>query len=261
MIIICADDEPLALRRLERCVREVCPDANIFSFSDGDEVAEFAEHNKCDVAFLDVEMPGKNGLTLAKQMKEMNPNTNIVFVTAYEQYMRHAMKMHASGYIDKPVRVEDIRYEIEDLRKDIPSEASVKIQTFGNFEVFVHGNPIHFQREKTKELLAYLVDRRGAMVSYAQLRAILWENEADGTELRKRLANCINDLKVTLRSMNEESVLLKEGNSLGLNTAGVSCDYYDYLAGDGQAVNLYRGEYMQQYSWSEFTLSRLELKE
>ncbi len=258
MIIVCADDEPLALKRLERCVREVCPEADIFSFSDGDAVAAFNRSTRCDVAFLDIEMPGKNGLALAKEMKEVNPDTNIIFVTAYEQYIRPAMRMHASGYIDKPVSAGDIRYEIEDLRKGVSEETPVKIQTFGNFEFFVRGRPVHFTRKKTKELLAYLVDRRGAMVTYAQLRAVLWEDETDNAEVRKRLANCINDLKNTLRKSGADFVLVKEGNSLGLDISRVSCDCYDYLNGDGRAVNLYRGEYMLQYSWAEFTLSRLE---
>ena len=64
--------------------------------------------------------------------------------------------------------LENLRYPAEDV------PAGVKVQCFGNFEVFVGGRPLSFKRSKSKELLAYLVDRNGATCTNGEMLAVLW---------------------------------------------------------------------------------------
>ncbi|MGN0691382.1 MAG: two-component system response regulator, partial [Oscillospiraceae bacterium] len=149
---------------------------------------------------------------------------------------------------------------MEHLRNPIKPEADnkLRIQCFGNFEVFSGDSPVHFKRSKTKELMAYLVDRKGSTCSKNELAAVLWEDEADSDSMQSNLRNLISDLKKTLASVNAESVLVKERNALAINPDMVVCDYYDFIHQIPYAVNSYHGEYMAQFSWAELTLAYIE---
>ena len=85
MKILCLDDEELALRMLEMCVKKVKPDAEVLAFDDQDDLLAEAEKNGCDVAFLDIHMRGMNGVEVAKRLKESNPKMNIIFVTGFSE--------------------------------------------------------------------------------------------------------------------------------------------------------------------------------
>ena len=130
---------------------------------------------------------------------------------------------------------------------------NVRIQTFGNFAVFVNENMLTFEREKAKELLAYLVDRHGTPVTTEQIAYILWENETYDRKLKNKVTTIISSLRSTLREAGVENILIKTWNNLALDVNKVKCDAYDFEKGDLVAINSFRGEYMANYSWAEFT--------
>ena len=119
MRVLCLDDEELALQMIVTCVKEAKPDADVEGFDDQDELLEEAKKNGCDVVFLDIHMPGMNGVEVAKRLKEINRKMNIIFVTGFSDYKGDAMDMKASGYIMKPVTKEKIEEELENLRYPI----------------------------------------------------------------------------------------------------------------------------------------------
>ena len=80
MTIITADDEPLALEMLTDLVKSVKPEAEVVSFSRPQKIIEWLKDNKADVAFLDIRMRGMTGLEVAEKIKEVHPETNIIFV-------------------------------------------------------------------------------------------------------------------------------------------------------------------------------------
>lgn len=262
MKILTADDEVLALSVLNRAVGEAAPDAEVRSFS-GTAAAlrEITENGfRPDVAFLDIKMPNMTGLEMAKRIREASPKTNIVFVTAYSDYALDALSLRSSGYIMKPATGEKIREELENLRFPTEHVQShvLRIQCFGSFEVFANGRPVGFLYQKTKELLAYLVDRRGAACNTAELCAVLWEDRPDSTELRKYLRKLLSDLTHSLSAVGAGEVFLKRRNSFAVAADRVDCDYYRMLRRDIEAINTYSGEYMTQYSWAEMTLGSIE---
>ena len=259
MNIIIADDEPLALEMTCEAVREVCPEANIYPFSKPSRLLEFAKETRCKIAFLDICMRGVSGIDVAKQLKEIIPDINIIFVTGYDEYTKDAMAIHASGYIEKPVTAGKVRKETEDLRYPLPAENEprLKIQCFGNFEIFVGGRALAFKRSKSKELLAYLVDRNGATCTNGEMLAVLWEDKPDTASLHSHLRNLIFDLSHTLEDAGVTGLLIRGRSTLALDTSKVDCDYYNFLRGSRSATNSYRGEYMTQYSWAEVTRSAL----
>ena len=111
-----ADDEKFALDRMVRELKTADPSAEVFAFSEPNDLLEYAKENPCDVAFLDVRMGSMTGVELAKRLREFIPKRNVIFVTGYDEYANEAMKMHASGYLMKPVTAEDIKAELKDLR-------------------------------------------------------------------------------------------------------------------------------------------------
>lgn len=261
MRIIAVDDEPLALGLLVRSIQKACPSAQISQFQSGQNALSFLETNYFDVAFLDIHMRGIDGLSLAKRIKELNPQCNLVFVTGYSEYAGDALSIHASGYVLKPVSAEAIRSELDDLRHPVVSLPHVllRIRCFGNFEVFsADGTPVKFNRTKAKELFAYLVYRRGSSCSTRELAAVLFEDNEYSTKQMLYLQKIISSMMQTLREHNAGNVIHKTYNAIALNDELVDCDYYRFLKMDVPSINAYTGEFMMQYSWAEFVAGYLD---
>ncbi|WP_458862741.1 response regulator [Acidaminobacterium chupaoyuni] len=262
MTILAVDDESAALSILDRAILETLPDAKLQSFSLASEaLCEVEVHGaRPDVAFLDIKMPGVGGLEMAKRIKEASPRTNIVFVTAYTDYALDALALHPSGYLMKPATAEKVKIELENLRYPVKRKPTsrIRIQCFGNFEIFADGRPVNFTYYKSKELLAYLVDRRGAACNTAELCSVLWEDKPDSAEMRKYLRKLLSDLSHSLSAVSAEDIFAKSRNQFAIVPEKVDCDYYGMLAQDLAAINTYTGEYMTQYSWAEMTLGSIE---
>ena len=141
--------------------------------------------------------------------------------------------------------------------KNTASPPRVEIHTFGNFDVFIDGKLALFTKSKAKELLAYLVDRKGASVSSAEIGAVLWEDPASAELTKDRVQHVKKDLRDILSRYGVEDILLSGWNAFAIDKAKVSCDYYNFLKGDAGAVQSYLGEYMSNYSWSEKTAGAL----
>lgn len=249
MRILLVDDEELQLLRLVNTVKSVLKDEELLSFSNPDKALEEAKKNRIDLAFLDIEMPHMNGIQLAKKLKSIHPQTKVIFVTAYDNYALDAFKVHASGYVTKPVNVDKIKKELEQLEGLVELQPTKKIQIkcFGNFEVFYHGEPVKFAYQKSKEVVAYLVDREGSMVNINELNAVLWEEDH-----KSYLRNLIADIKNSLTAINCGDVFIKRHNECAIDINKVDCDAFEYKKDNPDAVRMYRGEYMIQYPWAVF---------
>lgn len=258
MRILAVDDERHALENLEQAVLEVMPEASLCCCASVEEGLAYARIVSVDVAFLDIEMPGINGLELAQQLKQINGETNIIFVTAHAQYTMSAFTLHASGYVLKPFHPKRVALELENLRFPVrEDDRGVRIRCFGSFEVFSDGKPIPFARPKAKEMLAYLIDRQGASVSKREMATILWEAEPYTRSIQSHLHVLYTELLRTLRGVDAEHIILHRRGYYAVDTRSVYCDYDRYCRGEMAAVNSYRGEYMIDYSWAEFTAGAL----
>ena len=255
MNIIAVDDEKLSLEALVEAVKENLPNETINAFRDTTDAEVFAGRNGCDIAFLDIEMRDVDGITLAKRIQAMNPKVNIVFVTGYGDFTGEAFSLYASAYIMKPVTKEKIKKALETLRYgEVLEDRCIKAVTFGNFEVYYHGEPIKFKYKKTKELLAYLIDRRGAMCTNNEIIAVIWEDDDFGTDRQDYLKKLRQDLIKTLTDLGSEDVVIRQRGQIGINPKTIECDYFKYLEGDSTIRNSYQGEYMSQYSWAEYSI-------
>lgn len=260
MHIIAVDDEHAALSVLMDAIQEATSarkcELQLEGFRSTEQALLYTRDNPVDIAFLDIEMREMTGLELARKLKGIAPKINIIFVTGYSEYMRQAISLHASGYLTKPVRAEQVAQEMDNLLHPLADSHQLVIRTFGNFEVLYNGKPVEFERSKAKELLAYLVSRGGATVTRKEIAAILFENQEYDLKTQDYLSKIYRSLRTTLQSIHAEDILIKGRNLYGVDISKVSCDAADYLKGLPYAINLFQGEYMSQYSWAEGMIGR-----
>ena len=109
MNLLIADDENLELKVLEKTVKKHFVDElEIFASSNGRKASQICDEVKPDIALLDIEMPGMNGIELAKYIKEKYAECIIIFITAYDRfdYAIEAMHIKAFDYLLKPWKEE-----------------------------------------------------------------------------------------------------------------------------------------------------------
>lgn len=259
MNFLIVDDEPNALAELEKCLKKVAPNATITPSRLARTALLAAQTTPFDVAFLDIELGTSNGLLLAKQLKDLLPNLRIIFVTSYSQYAVDAFAIHATGYLLKPVLSSHIERELKFIYGEQTSELKrVRVKTFGNFSVFADGQELLFKRQKSKELLAYLIERNGQSVNIREACGILFEDAPYNRNMKNYFHTILSDLKNTLATVSAEDILVKSYNSLSIDPEKIDCDYFRFLEGDPKAINEYRGEFMIAYSWAEFSNAKLD---
>ena len=118
--VIIVDDRKIFLSSAIPILEEVMPNAIITGFVKPSEAIDFAKANRIALAFLDIELGKTNGFELCHTLLEINPRTNVVFLTAYIEYSFDAWKTGASGFTLKPITVEGVREQLKNLRYPFP---------------------------------------------------------------------------------------------------------------------------------------------
>ncbi len=264
MKILAVDDEIIALKTLELKLKQCDESGDLTMFTSPTKALEWAAVNQFELAFLDINMRGMTGLDLASALKVMNPTCKIVFITGYTEYAIDAFRIKANGYLVKPIDVKELKAELSYAKETLrtPTEQKLPskglfVQCFGNFEVFANGKPLAFHRQRSKEIFAYLIDRKGASVTISELASILWEDGLFDISRTNQIHTFLHDLIKTLKEVTDADIIIKSRNSISVDTSKFECDFYHCIKGDPSAVNMYTGEYMSQYSWAELTGGKL----
>ena len=116
MKAIAVDDEVLMLGALVKAISASPDISEVTKFSSCEQALDFVKNNPADIAFLDINMRGMGGLALAESIIAARPDCKIVFCTGYEEYAIPAFKLHASGYLMKPISAEDVQAEIDNIK-------------------------------------------------------------------------------------------------------------------------------------------------
>lgn len=252
MKAICVDDELYAMEYTVRQCRQLSQIEEAQGFTRAREALDWLEGHPADLAILDINMPEMDGIALAIQIKQMHPQTAILFLTAYKEYAFDAFSVHPAGYLLKPVSLEELETEISYAFEDTKAapKSRVQVRTFGEFDLLVDGKPVSFPRAKAKELLAYLIDRHGGTVTRAAAFAVLFEDELYTRQRQKYMDVIVRSLKATLEGSGAGDILEMNRGGLRICPEKVDCDAYRFFSGDEETVKSYRGEYMSAYSWA-----------
>lgn len=247
MNAIVLDDERDSLLLFTKHIIDISNlSVNVFSLKYEDALI-YARSNKVDVAFLDIVMPSINGIDLAEKFIEINPDIQIVFITGYAQDIESVKKRIGKNFFDfcyKPYDEETMRGII--VRLLTREEKNVRIKAFPRFDLYVNDVLVDFERNKSKELLALLVDHRGGELTMEEAITKLWVDKK--SDLAKRLyRDAVSRLKLKLKQYGLENIVTFNRARAHLNTTGISCDYWDYL--DKKETSFF-GEYMRPYEWA-----------
>lgn len=158
---VIAEDEALLREALAGLLAEAWPELEIVAeCEDGASALDAIAEHQPDVAFLDIRMPGMSGMDVATAMAEASPATQIVFVTAYDQYAIDAFETGAVDYLLKPISPERLASAVSRLQARIASGAM------------------------DASALAALIARLGSTIAPPPVEPLVWITASAGKETR-----------------------------------------------------------------------------
>lgn len=185
---VIVDDEIMSIRQMSRVLSQLEYVEVIGSCMNSVDVVGIVEEKKPDIVFLDIEMPGLNGIEVAESLIKKSLKTKVIFVTAYSDYAMEAFSVYASGYLLKPVRKERLEKLLEHLRPQLSEEKSDNgliiedsgyvLQCLGRLELRKSNLPVsvHFRSAKVKELFAYYLHFKNRSIPREELIELLWHD-------------------------------------------------------------------------------------
>jgi len=221
---ILIDDEKLSRNTLTKLLELYCPNLQIIGECEDAMVAEKEiERLKPDLIFLDVAMPGKNGIEFLKELKEIK--FEVIFVTAHDKYIMQALRMAAVDYLLKPVEEQQLMNAVENAAKRIESK---KINN--NIETFLHNMS---QKQQQQELQLCIPSLQGFQV--VQINDVLY-CEADNTYTIFHLKN--GKKAVASRPLIDYEVLLEDANFFRIHKSSLINMKHikEYQKGEGGTV-------------------------
>ena len=257
MRAIIVDDEVLMVRKFIRMTEDIADLNFVGSFTNPEEALLFARDNQIDVAFLDIEMPGMNGIDLARHLRELRGDVIIVFVTAYESYVHESNVLGADYYLLKPYSKAMLLNMMDNIRLIAQRQSKdVYIQTFGRFLVKKNGRPIALTG-KAKEILALVVTKRGKEISNEEIYRTLWEGRPYDNDSMSVYYNAVRRLRKSLEKEGLEGLLVSTSRGQMVDTSLFDCDYYAWKDNRKDNRSTFEGEFLSEYSWGEYLIGEL----
>lgn len=287
MRAILVDDEALPLGQLKRVLEnDVVGIEVIGAYLNPFEAEEMVKLHKPDIVFSDIEMPELNGLQLGERIQEVNPEIEIVFVTAFDQYAVQAFQLYAIDYIMKPIQLDRLQTTIERLRlmlskqteKAVGKKGTLEMRCFNSIEIQLPDGKVeimNWRTAKAQELFAYLLHHRGQLIYRDTILEMLWP-DFDLSRGSKQLYTTIYHIRQTLKKYGLDEVKisrqsLDNGYRLDLGTVCIDTEKweektkklmpleYKTIDEHEQVLLAYKGDYLGEhdYVWAEAERERL----
>ncbi|MEN1759943.1 response regulator [Anoxynatronum sibiricum] len=279
--VIIVDDEPMSVKRFSGLLAKTGMVTLAAAYTNPEEALKNAAIDGAAVAFIDIEMPGMNGLELTEKLQEVNPMLDVVMVTAHDHYALEAYRAHAIGYLLKPVSLEEVARQLELIRlrrethKPPERPPVLSIRSFGRFRCHTgEDSPAYFnwRTAKARELLAFLHHHQGKPVSRDVILDTLWpEMDLDRAvknfhatsyylreSLKERnLANCFERLngayRLRMDLVDSDEAAFEQQKQLMEATE-------NQLESNKRMAAIYQGAYCEEddYPWAEEKRTRYE---
>lgn len=265
--VILIDDEEPALLEMEFLLGAYPQVQIVGKYLNPVEGMEMVERLRPHAVFIDINMPGIDGMTISNKLWEKTIETKIIFVTAYEQYAFEAFRVEAMDYLLKPVSRERLDRTIGRLVKDNEKKPQIlnevlEIRCMGGLRLgWRDKKPIKWRTEKEKELFAFLLNHAGITMSKSRIIDELWNDYAFDRAI-SQLHNSIYHIKKTLREYGVGSEQIHISGHYCLSLGDV---WYDRLLIEEkmkkrggsdtietleEALQLFDGEYLSPEGWS-----------
>ncbi len=165
------DDEALALERLVKHIASDPEFKTVAQASDGIEAVKLSRSMPVDVIFLDIDMPGKNGIEVALELSDQETPPVVVFVTAHNEFAVKAFELHAIDYILKPYDPDRLQRSLERVKEAVKLKKPMreKLAAFGN-DYATQSRKLVGRRSNSKERV--LIDPNDIVYFYARLAQV-----------------------------------------------------------------------------------------
>lgn len=284
MKAVLIDDEKLAIDDLEQQLLKIADYHIVGKFTDPVIGKRVIENNDVDIVFLDILLPGFNGLKLAEQLLERKPELIIVFVTAYNHFAVKAFELNAFDYILKPVRQERLVKTTQRAKQrkmglcpdSLRRTEILQLNLFSHITISDESGgilPLHWRTADIQQLFLYLLQHRGQVVGKSELIDLLWP-EFELKRAYARLYTGVYHIRQLLEPFGDHFAIISssEGYLLALKDIRLDVDQFerfvqsetplsrDTIEQYEQAMSLFTGEYLQEYNyaWAENERRRLQ---
>ena len=253
MRVVCVDGNESGLANTVALCRQHPAVGDVIGLKDARETLEWFKTNRADLLLLDIDLSDMNGIELAAKLREQYPSLAIIFVTADSRHALESYSVHPFSYLLKPLDGVTLEKQIKEyLRFRFGMEVPhISAHTFGNFEIMVDGSAVHFERLKSKELLALLIDRRGGGISRRQAFMEMFEDRDYDAKAQRYFNVIVSSLRDTLKSAGIDELSEMNAGILRIRPELLDCDLYRYIRSDPQTMSEFQGMYMYGYSWAE----------
>lgn len=278
--VVIVDDEPPAIELMQRLFNQAGQCQVVGAFSLPSEALDQIPKLQPDAVFLDIEMPGMNGIELAGILIDQDEDLQVVFSTAYNQYALEAFRVNALDYIMKPVTAGALNktvarlIKLKDLKPEKKNGENKKlIRCFGDFEVYSENQePVRWLTRKVEELFAYFIIHRDAKIDKWAVGEALWPDE-DAQKVTSNLHTTLYRLRKTLQE-NGIPVEIESGRGgYRFSLGDIYCDIAQFeefimerhvvdeknIEEFERICSLYRGDLFarQDYAWCDGERERL----
>lgn len=255
MRAILVDDEPIMLKSFVRNSAGISGLELMAQFQNAEDAIAYAKDHTFELALLDVCLPQMSGIELAVELRKLYPELLVVFISAYDEYIRDSNQIGGDYYIVKPYKRETIEMMVSKMQLLCKRmQKDVYIQMFGRFNVLKNGVPLKISG-KTKEILALIACRRGKEISNEEIYSTVWEGREYSNTSMKVYYNALRRLKQTLAEQNLSDLLLSTLHGQMLNTDICECDYFAWQDKNPDERARFEGEFLSEYSWGEYILA------
>lgn len=278
--VILIDDERPALRGLEAMLEKYADIEIMGMFLDSHEGIKYVRENAPDIVFLDINIPQLGGIDAASIISNSSPDTDVVFVTAYEEFAVKAFELDALDYLLKPVNEARFEVTLERIRQKRTEKITKKandcnkkliIRCLGGFEVGLEGAaPLKWRAEKTKELFAFLLHNMGRNITKDEMLDTLWQKDNPDKAVRQ-LYNGIYYIRKALIDYGMDRSQISIDGKYHLKTSNTGFDIKDFyryykqknnrMDALGRMEALYTGDYLGTLPYDWAILERQHLLE
>lgn len=283
MRIIIIDDELLQLNLLEKRIHELTNYEVIAKHTSPHQGLMAISKLQPDTVFLDVSMPGANGIELAKEIKEAFPMMNIIFLTAHEKYAVDAFNIQADDYLLKPINNERLLQAFSKIERISQQQIEINKPYICCFNHLHFHHPqndtaqlnVKWRTAKAREIFAYLLHYRGKYIRKDVLIEHMWPDE-DIKLAYAQLYSAIYQIRKTLATIEWDIQIISSESSYTLNIENYQVDIDIFVNGitnmpfithenvseHKKLLSLYTGDYFNEedFSWAENKRRRLQLK-
>ena len=213
MVTISVDDQKGAVELMKLMLTHIDPDGTHLTATSMEEASELITE-ETEVAFIDIVMPGMDGIDGAVVLQKRFPRLNIIFVTGHPEYALRSYDVSASAFLQKPIYEHDIERALTKLRVPLKKKKCPLTVRCSPFAMFVNGGSFSFKQQKTNELFAYLVYRNGSFCTTGEALGILYDGGSDKDAAFRQLAM---DMRDCLAEIGAQSLIVKKYGMIGID--------------------------------------------